>query len=151
MLARRNYAIFTLLAVLAGGAALLQNAQQNALAPHDMAIRDVIRQQIEAFGRDDAATAFSFASPDLKAQFGALGPFMSMIKMHYRSVYLAHKIEFRERSRVIQIKPEMRAQNIYLIDDHGIGHEVRYIMQKQPDDLWKMAGCLLLEKKFLDI
>ena len=59
-------------------------------------IRAIIQQQLAAFGQDDAATAFSFASPSIQAQFGDAETFMQMVKSGYAPVYRPQGLLFGE-------------------------------------------------------
>ena len=90
----RDIWVLILLAVLAGGTALLQNRHQ-PLSVDDLAIRQTIAAQVAAFAAEDGAAAFRFAAPELQAQFETPEYFMAMIKAHYRPVYFAQKIDFR--------------------------------------------------------
>ena len=151
--ARISFADIAVLALLAGLAittALLQNRHQ-PMALHDQAIRTIIGAQIEAFRRDDDLAAFGFASPDLRAQFVAPNRFMAMVRAHYRPVYMAQSVSFTGTTRAVADVPEIRLQDVYLVDDRGTGHKARYMMQKQPDGSWKIAGCQLLASRQMDI
>ncbi len=145
-----DIAVLALLATLAIGTALLQNRHQ-PMALHDRDIRHIIEAQIDAFHREDGATAFGFASPELKAQFGEAAIFMAMVRAHYRPVYMARRVSFTGKARAIAERPETRLQIVYLVDDRGTGHKARYMMQKQPDGSWKIAGCQLMPTEQLDI
>lgn len=150
----RDIWVLILLAVLAAGTAVLQSRQSPEAAPlaqHDVSIRTIIEQQIKAFARDDGEAAFAFASPELRAQFIVAPHFMAMVRENYRPVYRARKIDFEGPARAIQDMPEMRMQNVHLVDDRGAGHKARYTMQKQPDGSWRIAGCLLLQSTLIDI
>ena len=146
----QDIAVLLLLAVLAAGTALLQ-AGGPRMAEHDAAIRRVIENQVAAFRAEDGAVAFGYAAPDIQAQFGAADGFMAMVKAHYRPVYTARTVDFSGLARAIQEEPEMRIQRVHLVDDRGTGHQARYIMQKQPDGSWKIAGCHLLQSALIDI
>ena len=151
--ARISFADIAVLALLAGLAiatALLQNRHQ-PMALHDQAIRTIISAQIEAFRRDDDLAAFGFASPDLRAQFVAPNRFMAMVRAHYRPVYMAQSVSFTGTARAVADVPEIRLQDVYLIDDRGTSHKARHMMQKQPDGSWKIAGCQLLASRQMDI
>ncbi len=66
-----------------------------ALAASDAdrsAIRGIIQDQIEAFKRDDAVRAFSYATPALQNMFGSQERFMDMVKDGYRPVYQAAQL-----------------------------------------------------------
>ena len=77
-----------------------------SLAAHDTAIREVILQQIDAFGRGDDAAAFALAAPDIQAQFVGPEVFIAMVKAHYRPVYTAHKLAFPNPARAVQTRPK---------------------------------------------
>ena len=145
-----DIAVLVLLAGLAVATALLQNRHQ-ALSLYDQAIRTIIEGQINAFRREDELTAFGYASPDLRAQFVAPNRFMAMVRAHYRPVYMAQSVSFTGTARAISKTPLMRLQDVYLIDDRGTSHKARYMMQKQPDGSWKIAGCQLLASNQMDI
>lgn len=151
-----DFAVIGMLAVLAAATALLQNAplrdgQGAALSEQDMRIRHVIGAQIEAFRDDAAARAYGFAAPDLRAQFSTADAFIAMVRVHYRPVYRARNFGFTGPSRPMVAHPEMRIQRVFITDDGGSGHVARYIMQKQPDGSWKIAGCHLLTSLELEI
>src|SRR6266568_3695810 len=53
---------------------------QDAVPPEDArAVRAVIEAQLDAFRRDDAARAFSLATPGIRATFGDAETFMEMV------------------------------------------------------------------------
>lgn len=145
-----DIAVLALLAALAIAAALLQNRHQ-PMALHDRDIRTAIEAQIEAFKREDDVTAFGFASPDLRAQFVAPNRFMAMVRAHYRPVYKARTLSFTGPARAVSDTAHIRLQDVYLVDDRGTSHKARYMMQKQPDGSWKIAGCQLLASNQMDI
>jgi len=145
-----DIAVLVLLAALAIGTAVLQNRHQ-PMALHDRDIRQIIEAQIAAFHRDDDETAFAFAAPALKAQFGEAQIFMRMVRAHYRPVYMAAQVSFTGKARAVADRPETRLQIVHLVDDRGTGHKARYMMEKQPDGSWKIAGCQLMPTEQLDI
>ena len=67
-----------LTAVLAMGLGQAARAEDAAGA-----IRQVISDQIAAFQADDFATAFTFASPGIRAIFGTPGRFGAMVRGGY--------------------------------------------------------------------
>ncbi|MBT7279788.1 MAG: DUF4864 domain-containing protein, partial [Rhodobiaceae bacterium] len=130
--------------------ALLQNRHQ-PLSLDDLAIRETIEKQVRAFSVEDGPIAFGFAAPDLQAQFDTPDYFMAMIRAHYRPIYFAQKLEFSAPARPLRDDAEMRLQSVFLVDDRGASHKARYLMQKQPDGSWKIAGCHLLVSDLVDI
>lgn len=110
------------------------------LTPADRAaIHDVIAGQIAAFQADDAATAFSYATPKIQARFGDPSRFIAMVKHGYLPVYRPRHVEFSElfdlhgdpAQRVVVIGPENDVFSAY------------YLMKKQRDGSWRIDGCLL--------
>jgi len=146
----RDIWVLVLLAILAGGTALLQN-RHRPLSLDDLAIRETIEKQVRAFSVEDGSIAFGFAAPDLQAQFETPDYFMAMIRAHYRPIYFAQKLEFSAPARPLRDDAEMRLQSVFLVDDRGASHKARYLMQKQPDGSWKIAGCHLLASELVDI
>src|SRR3954469_6235641 len=60
------------------------------------AAQGVIRSQEQAFGRDDAAAAFSHAAPALQEIFQQADIFMAMVRGSYAPVYRHKSFEFGE-------------------------------------------------------
>jgi len=102
-------------------------------------IRHLITQQLEAFQRDDAAAAFSFASPDIQTQFGDPSTFLKMVKTTYVAVYRPRSVLFEG----ILAVDGLPAQTVVLMSPHGQIVRAIYIMQRQPDGDWRIHGCLL--------
>ena len=110
------------------------------LAPADaVAIREVIQNQIEAFRRDDGATAFGYASPMIQEKFGDPGNFMNMVRSGYPQVYRPKTVEFEELS-VEEVGP---VQNVLVVGPDGIPVLAIYLMQRQPDGSWRINGVYL--------
>ena len=147
-----DFAVIGLLALLAAGTALLQNADRPApLAQYDLEIRHVITQQIKAFRDRRHLAAFGLAAPQLQDQFSTADDFIAMVQTHYRPVYRAQNHDFLGPAKAVAAHREMRIQRVFITDDRGTAHQARYIMQKQPDGSWKIAGCYLLGSPQLEI
>lgn len=147
-----DFAVIGLLAVLATATALMQQAPRDPrLAQDDMAIRQTIGAQIEAFQAGRHAMAFSYASPALQDQFGTVDAFITMVQAHYRPVYRAQSFAFTGAAKPIAAHRNMRIQLVFITDETGTGHRARYFMQKQPDGSWKIAGCHLLSTPEIEI
>ncbi|NJO41719.1 MAG: DUF4864 domain-containing protein [Cyanobacteria bacterium CRU_2_1] len=109
--------------------------------PTDRAIiRSIIECQLEAFGRDDSAEAFAFASPRIQAQFGTPENFMQMVKMGYSPIYHPRAVMFQD----IAFVEDMPAQKVLLMGTDGELVMALYLMQKQPDGSWRIHGCFLV-------
>jgi hypothetical protein len=87
-----------------------------ARAADDVATaQTVIRSQVEALGRDDAATAYSYAAPAIHDMFPQADIFLFMVQHSYAPVYRHKSFEFGEaRAADGQI-----AQRVHIIDADG--------------------------------
>ena len=65
-----------------------------AFADDVAAAQGVIRAQEQAFVRDDAATAYSYAAPAFREIFPAPDIFMSMVQNGYAPVYRHRSFKF---------------------------------------------------------
>lgn len=102
-------------------------------------IRSVIEQQLAAFQRDDAAIAFSFASPGIQEQFQTADLFMAMVKTSYRAVYRPRSVLFENLMQV----EHYPAQVVLLMQQDGQVVRAVYVMQQQEDHTWRIHGCFL--------
>jgi hypothetical protein len=123
-------------------AALLIGLASPARPADDVAAaQGIIRSQLEAFGRDDAAAAYSFAAPAIKDMFPQAGIFLSMVQHSYAPVYRHRSFEFGEaRAEDGQI-----AQRVRIIDADGVPWEALYTLEHEPDGSLKISGCVLLK------
>jgi hypothetical protein len=113
-----------------------------ALAADDVAsAQGVIRAQEEAFRRDDAAAAYSYAAPGIREMFPQADIFMFMVQHSYAPVYRHRSFEFGEaRTAGGQV-----AQRAHIVDDNGEVWEALYTLEVQPDGSLKISGCTLLK------
>ena len=112
-----------------------------ALADDIAAAQDVIRSQEQAFVRDDATAAYSYAAPAIRELFPEAGTFMFMVQHSYAPVYRHKSFEFGEgRAEGGQI-----AQRVHIIDADGRPWEALYTLEQQPDGSFKIIGCMLLK------
>jgi DNA-binding transcriptional LysR family regulator len=113
---------------------------QDAVPPEDArAVRATIEAQLEAFRRDDAARAFSLATPGIRATFGDAETFMDMVRSSYAVVYRPSSVTF-ETPRIIGGE---LVQPVRLTDAAGRGWLALYPMQRQSDGRWLTNGCQL--------
>jgi uncharacterized protein DUF4864 len=113
-----------------------------ALAADDIAAaQSVIRAQEQAFGRDDAAAAYSYAAPAIKQIFPAADIFMSMVENSYAPVYRHKSFEFGET----KVEGNWIGQRVHIIDANGEAWEALYTLEQQPDGSYKITGCSLLK------
>lgn len=130
-----------LMATLCVGLALPLGAEEAAGAADEAAIRQVIEAQLDAFREDDAALAFSFASPTIQQKFATAATFLEMVKAGYRPVYRPREVEFRD----LVVEGGLIVQEVFVVGPAGEPVLARYIMERQPDGSWKINGCVLDE------
>ncbi len=115
-------------------------AAQIALASADAkAVREVIEAQLDAFRKDDAATAFSLATPGIRETFGTPENFMSMVKGAYAVVYRPANVAFEPPV----LFDGQVVQPVRMTDAQGRAWIAIYPMQRQPDGTWRTNGCQL--------
>ena len=105
------------------------------------AAQNIIRSQEQALGRDDAATAYSYAAPEIHQIFPAPDIFLSMVQRSYAPVYRHRSFEFGEAS----VSGSRVAQHVHIIDADGNAWEALYTLEPQPDGSLKIVGCVLLK------
>ncbi len=121
-------------------AALLIGAAAPAHAANDVATAQaIINSQVEAFGRDDAAKAYSYAAPAIQSLFPQPDIFLSMVQRSYAPVYRHKSFEFGE-ARAADGKV---AQRVHILDANGEAWEALYTLEQQPDGSLKIVGCVL--------
>lgn len=103
------------------------------------AIRQVIARQLDAFQRDDDMEAFSYASPSIQAQFKTPGEFMRMVRDAYEAVYRPRSTHFLD-ARVVN---GLVAQPVQVVGPDDNLLVAYYLMERQPDGTWCIAGCVL--------
>ena len=101
--------------------------------------QSVIRAQEQAFSRDDATAAYSYAAPGIHEAFPQADIFMSMVQNAYTPVYRHKSFEFGEA----QTGGGQVAQRVHIVDDNGEAWEALYTLEQQPDGSLKIIGCVL--------
>jgi len=123
-------------------AALLISLAAPARAADDVAAaQGVIRSQVEAFSRDDAAAAYSHAAPAIQEIFPQADIFMSMVRNSYAPVYRHKSFDFGEA----RVADGTIVQRVHIVDAEGIAWEALYTLELQPDGSVKITGCVLLK------
>lgn len=124
-------------AALAGFVAAAAAQGEDAAAADARAVRAVIEAQLDAFAKDDAGLAFSYAAPSIQAMFGNPVNFMRMVRTGYPVVY--------RPASTIFLKPEITGggvlQTVQMTDDAGQVWMAHYRMERQQDKTWRISGC----------
>ena len=106
-------------------------------------VRAVVEAQLAALARDDAATAFSFAAPNVRETVGTASRFMDMVRKSYPAIYRPASTAF--------LKPEEHhgqvIQRVQLTDESGSAWLALYSVQRQKDKSWRITGCQVIPNK----
>ncbi|MEO8039646.1 MAG: DUF4864 domain-containing protein [Betaproteobacteria bacterium] len=102
-------------------------------------VRLVIESQLAAFAADDAARAFSFASPTIRHMFATPDDFIAMVKSTYPVVYRHASVLFMPFEYV----EDVPIQIVQMSDAAGQVWLALYKMQKQTDGSWRIDGCVV--------
>jgi len=105
------------------------------------AAQTIIRAQEEAFNRDDAAAAYSYAAPGIRERFPLADVFLGMVRNSYAPVYRHKSFEFGE-ARASEGKI---AQQVHIVDSEGLPWEALYTLELQDDGSLKISGCVLIK------
>ncbi|MBX9647279.1 MAG: DUF4864 domain-containing protein, partial [Xanthobacteraceae bacterium] len=118
-------------------AILIGVASPGSAADDVAAAQGVIRAQEQALGRDDAATAYSYAAPAIRQLFPQADIFMSMVQNSYTPVYRHKRFEFGEA----RAAGGSIAQRVHIVDANGEAWEALYTLEAQADGSLKITGC----------
>ena len=134
--------LFLAILLMTALALVAKPATAEPSAADQAAIKSTISAQLDAFQRDDAAGAYSFASPAIKSKFPSPDVFMGMVQSGYRPVYRPRSFDF------IELK-DIDGRLIQYVDivgpENGLWRAA-YTMERQPDGSWLIAGVYLAER-----
>lgn len=120
------------------------NAQQSKPTSADP-IETIISQQIAAFRKDDAKTAFSFASPMIQKRFRTPEFFLQMVAQGYPQVYRPKSFRFAERAEA----GERTLQKVIVVGPSGAEVTAIYELM-QIDGKWRINGCQIFKPRGQD-
>jgi hypothetical protein len=109
--------------------------------PDRMAMQQIVESQLDAFAADRGEEAYSYAAPVVRSVFPNADSFMAMVKGGYQPVYRNSTREFVEAVEDAAGRPTMRVRLTAL---DGKRYEALYVLERQPDGSWKIAGCALI-------
>jgi len=105
------------------------------------AIQEIISAQLAAFKRDDGEEAFSYASPTIRKIFGNIANFMEMVRSSYYPVYRSVTVSFGD---ILDVRGEP-VQRVHITGEDGSTMVAAYVMQRQPDGVWKVNGVYMFK------
>lgn len=104
--------------------------------------QSIIQNQIEAFLNDDAETAYSFASPQIRQKFPDKSIFFEMVKRGYTPVYHPGNFAFG-RSKIVG---DTVVQEVLISAPDGKDWTALYFLVRQPDGSYKINGVQMLQQ-----
>ncbi len=102
-------------------------------------IQDTIQSQIDAFQADDFATAFTFASPNIKGMFRTPENFGAMVKEGYPMVYRPAQVEMGELREIAG----NLWQRVRVVDQAGAAWFLDYMMVETAEG-WQINGVQIM-------
>jgi len=126
-------------ALLLALAPLVASAQ-TVSAADAAAVRKVIEAQLDAFRKDDAARAFSYATAGIRLTFVTAENFMEMVRSEYPVVYRPRTVAF---DKPVPVDDDELVQPVRMTDDGGRTWIALYPMERGSDGVWRTNGCQL--------
>ena len=124
--------LFALVFIVIGNSFAITTDEENE-------IKFIVNQQLEAFQDDDFEKAYSFASPTIKKMFSSPEVFRKMVIGGYQAVYRPQSIKMGS----VEIIKGVTTLKVYLVDPNGEFITANYMMEKQENGEWLIAGCIL--------
>ena len=105
--------------------------------------RAVVQAQLDAFAADDARRAFLLASPGARRHLGSPDNFINLVRRRYAVVYRPASVAF--------LKPQLIdgvvVLGVQMTDTQGAAWLATYTLERQPDGLFLIEGCELVENE----
>jgi hypothetical protein len=139
-----RYTTRTVLVVILAVAAATAHLRLDAAPLSEVdgeAIRTVLVAQFQAFADDDAEGAFATATPAVRESIGSPWRFLALVQGTYPMVYRPSWVTFyepREDDGTVQ-------QFLQITDDHGESWFALFVLERQEDSTWRIAGCVVAE------
>ena len=102
-------------------------------------VRNTISSQIEAFKENNIKKAYTFAAPNIQAQFPNPDVFALMVRNGYPVIWRPKNFKFTK----FQDLGNRSIQRVLFQSYDGRLETYDYILEKY-DDLWKIAGVLTI-------
>lgn len=110
-------------------------------------VREVIVAQLSALALDDADRAFETATPAVRAAIGSSNRFLAMVRGAYPMVYRPAMVQFH--------KPEQEDGTVLQLVEIKDGQDKAWLalfaLERQPDETWRISGCVVAENHWQSI
>ena len=102
-------------------------------------VRLAVQAQLAALAANDAARAFSLATPDVQQSFGSPGQFLEMIRAQYPMVQRPATVSFTRPEPV----GDRVMQRVHITDESGAPWLVTYLLRRDADKRWRISACVV--------
>ena len=126
----------SLLAVTEASSAKQGSAKQRS-AKQAVQVQAVVQAQLKAFAADDAALAFSYATPRIRKMFGNADTFLAMVRSSYPMVYRPASTSFFQPEKL----DGAWVQRVQMSDAQGALWQATYSLELQRNGSWRINGC----------
>jgi hypothetical protein len=99
----------------------------------------VVQAQLNAFAQDDAAKAFSYSAPNIQQLMGNAENFIEMVRTRYQVVYRPISTAYMRPSG----DAGEAVMKVQMTDADGDPWIATYLLQKQRNKSWRIAGCVV--------
>jgi hypothetical protein len=125
-------------------------ASDEASGPYDAATKSelqaLITKQLDAFSREDASAAESYATPQFRDKYPDPASFFAMVKEHYAPLMKPRSTHFED----ISDSPHGPLQKMTVVAADGTVWTAVYIFQRISGE-WRISGCGLMKQDSQDI
>ena len=115
--------------------------------PDAAKVREVIVAQLSALAVDDADKAFETATPEVRAAIGSPMRFLAMVRGAYPMVYRPAIVNFH--------KPREDGGGVLQLVEIKDGDDKSWLalfaLERQPDETWRISGCVVAENHWQSI
>ena len=116
-------------------------AEDNSTA--NEAFKSVITEQLQAIARDDGASAYAEAAPNVQQIFPSPDIFMNMVQTGYPQVYRNKQYNFGDAGTDEMGRP---FQKVEILGMDGARYAAIYFMEQQADGSWKISGVVMAKE-----
>jgi hypothetical protein len=101
--------------------------------------RAVVADQLNAFERDDAASAFRLTAPQVREKFSSPIEFIEAIKANYGPIYRHRSVDFGPAAR----QDDKIGMVVTIVAEDNEVWSALFVLSKQRDGQWRTSACLL--------
>ena len=101
--------------------------------------RNVVADQLNAFERDDASTAWKLAAPEMREKFGSAANFLDIVRSKYGPISSHRSVDFGPSMR----QGDQVGMVVTIVDHDNDVWSVLFLLSKQGDGAWLTSDCLL--------